>query len=70
MDCASLPTCPFFNDRMKSMPAMAEHMKEKYCRAAWDTCARWMVLQAKGKGSVPDDLFPVQKARAESLIAE
>jgi hypothetical protein len=44
-------------------------MKKKYCRGSWEGCARYMVLRAKGKAAVPQDLFPGQKDKAEALIA-
>ncbi len=70
MNCQCLAGCPFFNDKMKNMPAMAEHMKKKYCRADWENCARYMVFRVKGKPSVPADLFPAQKARAATILGD
>jgi hypothetical protein len=42
-DCECLPACPFFNDNMAGMPAMAEMMKKKYCRSQFETCARKLI---------------------------
>jgi hypothetical protein len=69
MDCQCLPSCPFFHDKMKNMPAMAEHMKKKYCHSGWSSCARFRVFQARGKAVVPADLFPAQADRASEILA-
>jgi hypothetical protein len=66
--CELLPTCKFFNDELSAMPDMADHMKEKYCLASFDRCARFAVFTALGRGSVPGDLFPVEAQRAEQII--
>ena len=68
-DCECLPVCPFFNDKMAGMPAMAEMMKKKYCRSKFETCARFTVRQKLGKDKVPMDMFPNQMDRARKLIA-
>jgi len=62
-------TCPFFNDKMKNMPASAELMKDKYCRGDFASCARYMVLKALGKEKVPSDLFPNEAERARRIIS-
>ena len=67
-DCECLPACPFFNDKMSGMPAMAEMMKKQYCRSQFENCARFTVRQTLGKENVPGDLFPNQMDRARQLI--
>ena len=68
-DCECLAGCPFFNDQMADMPSMAEHIKERYCRADSENCARYMVFKTLGKPHVPPDLFPREVDRAKQLIA-
>jgi hypothetical protein len=68
-DCECLPKCPFFNDRMADMPALAGMMKKKYCLNDNDTCARHIVFAALGSENVPDDLFPSQIDRARKIVA-
>ncbi len=68
-ECAGIPTCPFFNDKMKNMPFIAEMMKKHYCKDDFEHCARFVVKQKLGKEKVPGDLFPNQSAKAEKLIA-
>ncbi len=68
MDCPSLNTCPFFNNKMKNMPKVAEMMKKKYCKGNYKECARYIVAQKKGKAAVPIDLFPSQKDKAMQII--
>nr|WP_320133856.1 hypothetical protein [uncultured Holophaga sp.] len=68
-ECECLPRCPFFNDRMASMPAMAHLMKKNYCQGDFLTCARHQVLLAKGSEAVPPDLFPNMSERAHKIIS-
>jgi hypothetical protein len=68
-DCECLPRCPFFQDQMKGMPSMAEHVKSRYCRGGWAECARYQVFKALGPGRVPSDLFPIQLERVEEIVA-
>jgi len=68
-DCECLPKCPFFHDRMESMPAMAELMKQNYCTGNWARCARHQVFSVKGRDGVPSDLFPNQQERVAGLLA-
>lgn len=67
-DCECLPRCPFFNDRMAGMPALADSMKKKYCQGGFDQCARHMVFKVLGSASVPLDLFPNQTDRVPALL--
>jgi hypothetical protein len=68
-ECESFPTCPFFDDQMRDMPATAEVFKAKYCRGDKSSCARYMI-QTKGGGvPVPSDLFPNQAERARMIIS-
>jgi hypothetical protein len=68
-DCECLPGCPFFNDRMAKMPAMADVYKKKYCKGDNSKCARYMVRTALGAQSVPTSLFPNQHEDAKQFIA-
>jgi hypothetical protein len=67
-ECECLPKCPFFNDKMADMPAMAAMMKKRYCLGDKTNCARWAVRAALGPTHVPIDLFPNQMDRAEKVI--
>jgi hypothetical protein len=67
-DCEMLPTCIFFNDKMENMPQMAETYKTRYCKGAFNDCARYIVCKSKGREAVPKDLFPNQKDKAMRLI--
>ena len=69
-DCANLPKCPFFHDKMSGMPGMAELFKQNYCQGDSSRCARFLVRQKLGSGNVPGDLYPNELARAESILAE
>ncbi|RKD21395.1 hypothetical protein SAMN02745883_01211 [Caminicella sporogenes DSM 14501] len=67
-NCPSLSSCPFFNDKMCSRPALAEMYKKRYCKGNYEICARFKVSKALGKEHVPNDLFPNQSDKAENLI--
>jgi len=69
-DCECLAKCPFFNDKMAQMPSMAEMYKRNYCRGDSSSCARHMVFEVTGPGSVPAHLFPNQQDQAAELIAQ
>jgi hypothetical protein len=69
-DCELIQGCIFFNNKMQNMPATAELLKKRYCKAAFTTCARHMVFKALGRPRVPPDLFPLQTEIAEKLIKE
>jgi hypothetical protein len=43
-ECECLAECPFFNDRMKNMPAVAKMYNKNYCHDAYESCARYMVF--------------------------
>ena len=66
--CECLEKCPFFHDKMDNMPAMANLIKNKFCKGDNTHCARFIVFKAKGSANVPSDLFPSQTERAKSLI--
>jgi hypothetical protein len=69
-DCPSLIPCPFFNDRMQSIPAMAEIYKTRYCRGTFEKCARYKVSKALGREKVPSDLYPNQINRVDEILGE
>ena len=67
-DCEVLERCPFFNDVMQSMPDHAELFKQLYCHGGNDICARYMVFKKLGKESVPQDMFPNEVTRANTML--
>jgi len=67
-NCELIETCIFFNDQMPNMPSTAAVYKKIYCEQDFQNCARFMIFKAIGRESVPKDLFPNQKERAETII--
>jgi hypothetical protein len=67
-DCQLLAGCIFFNDKMSSMPGMADLYKSKYCKGDNSSCARFRVFSALGREKVPPDLFPNDVERANTII--
>ena len=68
-DCELLSSCLFFNDQLANMPDMADLMKEKYCRGDNSICARYKVFRALGADKVPRGLYPIDRRKADQLIA-
>ena len=66
--CEKTEKCPFFNDKMASMPGVAALMKNNFCKQNKEACARYMVATS-GK-MVPADLFPNHFDRARELTAQ
>ena len=67
--CECIAVCPFFNDKMKEKPGMAEMYKKKYCLGEHkNECARYIVRGAIGKENVPIDLYPNQHESAKQII--
>jgi hypothetical protein len=54
---------------MAGMPTMANQLKEKFCQGDNSGCARFMVFERLGPGTVPSTLFPNQTEQAKQLIA-
>lgn len=69
MSCELLETCIFFNDKMSFMPKTAEMLKQKYCKDAHHSCARYMVFSALGRPKVPADLYPDETEKARRIIS-
>ena len=67
-DCEKLQTCPFFTDKMANMPNTATLAKQIYCRGDKMQCARYLVNQAGI--TVPPDLYPHDRARAQQLLGK
>ena len=67
-DCECLKTCPFFNDQMANMPAVADLMKRRYCHTDSSGCARYQVFSRLGRENVPADLFPNQEDYARRIL--
>ena len=68
-ECEKVPGCVFFHDRMENLPFAAERMKQEFCLGSNLECARHIVFDALGPEQVPNDLFPIDVARAERIIA-
>jgi len=68
--CELLETCIFFNDQMEAMPAVANLMKNRYCKDDHAECARMKVVKAVGREKVPTDMFPNQDDYARDIIAK
>jgi hypothetical protein len=69
MACEKLGTCIFFNDQMEQMPAVAELLKNQFCKGSFGDCARYQVAAALGGSAVPPNLFQSDHERARRLLS-
>lgn len=69
-DCPLIENCPFFNDKMASMPTTSFLLKRRYCQTDHTTCARFMVYSTLGREKVPADLFPSDADKAKTIIGK
>lgn len=68
--CERLSNCPFYNRKLKSLPALAEGFKRMYCFKTTPRCARFILFNTLGAEKVPFDLFPNDFDKAEMIIEE
>ncbi len=66
-NCEKLHACPFFNNQMVNMPSVSNLLKSTYCLSDKESCARYQVSTAGIQ--VPEDLFPIDRGRARTIIA-
>lgn len=66
--CECLATCPFFNDKMSNMPAMAGMYKNRYCLGSSSACARHRVFETHGSAAVPADMYPNDLDAAQAIL--
>ncbi len=67
--CTYIGTCAMMRDEVGFSPEFARIMRETYCRAAFETCARYQLARMLGQDAVPEDLFPVEHARVRSFAS-
>lgn len=65
--CELCDSCIFFNDKMPDMPAVAEFLKDKYCRDDFAVCARYQIYQEFGRENVPAGLFPNEESMVQAI---
>lgn len=69
-ECECLAACPFFNDKMEKMSAIADMYKKQYCLGNNEKCARHLIFDKLGKEKVPPDLYPNQLNKANKILAD
>jgi len=55
---------------MQRMDALAESIKDHYCRKKFRNCARYQVFMALGRENVPIDLYPTEVDHAKEIISQ
>ena len=68
--CEKIANCPFFNENMANMPAMAEAFRKDFCNVDFKECARYIVDTGLGSDKVPNNLYPNEKERSIKIILE
>ena len=66
--CEKLEGCPFFNEKMKNMPATAAGYKRKFCLGDNSACARFIVSEKLGPIEELKSLFPNQHDRVKQIL--
>jgi len=66
VECEKLSKCPFFNNQLTNMPAVAGLLKQTYCLGDKTSCARYQVSMAGVP--VPTDLFPNDIGRIAHIL--
>jgi hypothetical protein len=69
-ECECLPKCPFFNDKMETLPAIANMYRRMFCKGDNSGCARYQIFTTLGRDKVPADLYPNMVERADELIRQ
>ena len=68
--CKEIDDCRYFKDAMTSLPAVAELMKQRYCKGDPEKCARRLVQCEVGGSHVPPELAPDGIELARAIIAK
>jgi hypothetical protein len=68
--CELTDKCYFFNEYLPTMKAVAEGLKDMYCRGDNSECARLIVYNALGVEELPPELFPNEVEKGLKLIAQ
>ena len=68
-NCEFLEGCLFFNDKMPGESGLGAMFKKTYCLGDNSNCARYIVAKQLGRKSVPVNLYPNMKERAENLVS-
>ncbi len=66
--CEKIEKCQFFNDKMDNMPSTSQAMKDSFCMADKEGCARYVV--STSGHAVPSDLFPHMTERATTILGK
>ena len=66
--CERLETCSFYNEKLKTLPAMAAGFKRMYCYKQVPKCARYKVFKSCSADAVPVELFPNDFETADGII--
>ena len=68
--CEVMARCEFLTRESQHRPLVAELFRNLYCRGNQEACARYAVLTALGRESVPIDLYPNEHHRAREITGE
>jgi len=67
--CPYMEGCRFLSEMLDGLPeSFGNELRGQYCEAAFDECARYIVLMELGKERVPQGLWPHQLNEAEEIL--
>lgn len=58
MICKYIETCAIFSHYLADKPQQAQIIMDKYCKNAYESCARYQLASVIGEDAVPLKLFP------------
>ena len=69
MICKYIETCAIFKHYFSDKPQKCQEIMDKYCKVAYESCARYRLACVIGEKAVPIKLFPDMLSIADQLIA-
>jgi hypothetical protein len=69
MLCENKDRCPFYQKKNPVHDEMYKVNVERFCESSYDRCALFQVIEMKGEGAVPADLYPNQINRLNDILA-
>ncbi len=67
--CEGFEKCTFFKEHMNNLQSAAALAQAHFCKKDYLECARYRVYKELGESSVPSDLSPNEKVRADEILA-
>ncbi len=66
--CSRFEICPMLNEVLDDRSKAKAGFVKRFCHGDYKACARLRAIEILGPGNVPNDLYPDQMSRLESLV--